>query len=256
MKKFKIKVAYDGTNYQGWQSQPHSLTLADTLEKRFFKIFGKKISIIGASRTDAGVHSLGQIAAFKTDLDIGAQKIHTIWNKGLPLDIQIRALDEVSLDFHPMKDVAQKTYLYHLFLARPLPFVARYGWQYEMIHKVDLVKFKSCLEPFVGEHDFRSFCKLETDQSTIKKIDAIELRKFPHFGILQVKICGPSFLRFQIRRMIGAALDVARRENLSKDYILEMLKNPCGEQELVKADANGLCLYRINYKNFPKSLFL
>lgn len=248
MKKFKIKIAYDGTNYEGWQSQPHNITVSDKLETQFFKVFKKRISIIGASRTDAGVHALGQIAIFKSDLELDPQKLMFIWNKSLPEDIKIRTLEEAPLDFHPMYNVEQKTYLYNLFLKRPLPFIARYGWHYEMIHKVDIEKFHACLSIFKGKHDFRSFCKLEGNQDTIKVINSIELKNFNRYGILQVKICGQSFLRFQIRRMIGAALDIARRPHLSTEYIIEMLNNPCGKQELLKADAQGLCLYRINYK--------
>ena len=250
MQKFKIIVSYDGTNYQGWQSQPHKKTIANFLQDSFRKVFGKSIKILGASRTDSGVHALGQVAQFKTDLKIDEKSMMIGWNNILPDDILIRALQKVDDSFNCLSGVKQKTYYYHLFLSRPLPFIARYGWFYGCINIVDWEKFNKALQLFIGEHDFRSFCKVEDSSiSTIRKIDSINLNTLSRFNCIQIVIKGKGFLRFQIRRMIGYALDVAIRPNLSVDYLKNILDNPSPIQTLLKAEAKGLFLRKIIYEN-------
>lgn len=250
MQNYKITIAYDGTDFHGWQFQKNAISISDYLEKRFYKVFNQKIKLLGASRTDAGVHALGQVARFQTDLNIPAEKLLQSWNGKLPKSILIRNLEKVSPDFHPHHNVDYKKYYYHIFLKRPLPFVARYGWYYSFIDSVDIQKFEKALNFYIGEHNFASFCKIEDpNKSTIRKIDSISLNKFDKFSTLQVVIQGKSFLRFQIRRMIGYALDVARQKKLSADFIKEILTNPNPQQKLLKAGACGLCLRKIVYKD-------
>jgi|SaaInlStandDraft_4_1057021.scaffolds.fasta_scaffold06240_3 tRNA pseudouridine38-40 synthase len=253
-KFYKIIVAYDGTNYHGWQEQPHNITVATQLKKSFFNAFKKDVSIVGASRTDAGVHALGQVARCKTDLDIDQQKIFNAWNYHLPNDIVIRSIEKVDpKTFHPLKNVTQKTYYYHVFLKRPLPFVSKYGWFWKFINKVDIEKFKKALQLFVGTHDFGSFVKIDketsTELTTERTIDSIKVEKLNKLNALRITIKGKSFLHFQIRRMIGAALDVAKNKELSLDYIKNMLISPKAQQCYVKANGNGLCLRKIIYEN-------
>lgn len=249
MQKFKIEISYDGTDYYGWQIQPKHHTISSCMQNAFNSAFGKNINIIGTSRTDTGVHALGQIASFKTDLKLQPEKILKIWNQHLPKSILIKNIKSVSNNFHPQANVHQKTYYYHLFLKKPLPFVARYGWFYKFINQVDLEKFKKILQLYVGKHDFASFCKTEEEKDTIRKIDNIIVKKFARFGIIQITIKGKSFLRFQIRRMIGYALDVSRQPELSIDYIKNILNTPNSQQQLIKAEGCGLCLKKIVYKN-------
>ena len=155
MKKYKIIVSYDGTDYYGWQMQPDQPSIQQTLQDTFAAIFDRKISILGASRTDAGVHALGQVATFKTDVTVSEIKMMYAWNNSLPDDIVIRSLEEVYEHFHSQYDVAQKTYWYHFTFERPVPFLQRYGWH--VLYPVDLEKLQQCLAVFVGTHDFRSF---------------------------------------------------------------------------------------------------
>ncbi len=248
MKKFKAIIAYDGTDFFGWQIQPKAQTITSCLQETFNKVFKQSISIAGASRTDTGVHALGQVAKFSVDLNLPAKTIQDAWNNALPKSIHIKELHHIETDFHPCKNVIQKTYDYHLFLKRPLPFLARFGWHYEFIDRVDFEKFAQVLNFYEGKHNFASFCKIEDeDKSTIRTIDHITITKLPHFGALRVTIKGQSFLRFQIRRMIGYALDVARRKDLQVSYIQEMLANPNPQQKLLKADGCGLCLRKVLY---------
>lgn len=253
MQKFKIVVAYDGTDFHGWQIQPEAVTVVSCLQNTFKRIFNKEISVLGTSRTDAGVHALGQVATFYTDLPLSEEMIKKVWNNGLPQTILIRSLEKVDATFHPWSNVKQKIYYYHLFLKRPLPHVARYGWLYEFIKSVDVDKFEDCLKVYQGTHDFASFCKLEEEKSTIRTIDEIRLEKLPHWSTLRVVVKSQGFLRFQIRRMVGYALDVARRPDLSVDYLREVLASKNPQQTLVKASGAGLCLRKVIYYDDTRS---
>lgn len=248
MKKFKIIVAYDGTLYHGWQVQPTDRTVAFQLQATFERVFGQPVSVVGTSRTDAGVHALGQVARFHADLRADAGVIKEAWNKALPHDIVVRELEIAPDDFHPCRNVYEKTYLYTIFTRRPLPFIARFGWYPPFIDRIDFEKLNKVLPLFLGEHDFASFCKLDADKTTIRSIHHIEMKRYGQWGAAQIVIKGPSFLRFQIRRMIGYALDVAQRDNLPVSYIQDLLNNPNHEQKLVKADASGLCLRKVVYR--------
>lgn len=255
--KIKAVIAYDGTDFFGWQKQPEVVSISSTLEQTFHKVFGYQINLIGASRTDSGVHALEQVAMFRSEIDLDLNIIKSAWNNMLPKSILIRDLQKVPDDFHACFNVAQKTYYYHIFLKRPLPFLARYGWLYKFMDQVDLGKFENALNLYKGEHDFGSFCKIDVEdkasdgvlgKSTVRTIDSIKLERFDRFGILRVSVKGPGFLRFQIRRMVGYALDVARRENLSVNYLKTLLDSPDPRQTLLKADACGLCLRKVVYK--------
>lgn len=249
LQTYRMTIAYDGTDFQGWQHQPHHLTISDCLEKTYERIFQEPISIIGASRTDSGVHALGQVAQFRTASPWSEDAMLRAWNQGLPNSIVIRNIVKTNDSFHPCFDVLQKTYFYTLFLQKPLPFFARFGWHYHFIDRVDLEKFYAGLQLYLGEHDFASFCKQGQEKSTIRSIDSITMKKISRWGALLITIKGKSFLHFQIRRMIGYALDVARRPELPVNYLKSILDNPNPQQTLLKADGSGLCLRKVVYKH-------
>ncbi len=248
MKWYKLVVAYDGTCFHGWQIQPHCETVSSCMQKAFLKTFNEHITLLGASRTDAGVHALGQVARFQANIALHVDELKFVWNNSVPENILIRSLEEVH-DFHPLRNVQEKTYYYHLFLKRPLPFVARYGWHWKFIDNVDWDKFKKAMMFFIGEHDFRSFSKQAVDEkTTVRRVNFVGLHKLSRFHVMQIVVKGPGFLRYQLRRMIGAALDVASRPAVSVDQIKDMLQSPADQQSLVKAEGRGLCLYKIVYK--------
>jgi len=255
MYKYKIIIAYDGTDFHGWQIQPVDVSVTSTLTRIYKKIFGQDILIVGASRTDAGVHALGQVAHFSVALKMDTTKILTAWNASLPKSIVIRSIELVDSTFHACFNVEQKTYYYHLFLQKPLPFVARFGWYYRFIRFVDLKKFEECLQIFIGEHDFTALCKLEPGKSPVRTIDAISVEYIRVWGMLRVTIKGKSFLRYQIRRIVGYSLDVARRPELSVHYLQEVLKSKNPEQTLLQADPIGLCLRKIVYKRDNEGIY-
>ena len=245
MKKYKIIVSYDGTDYYGWQVQAGHPTVAGVLQDTFQEVFGTQIHIAGSSRTDAGVHALGQTAVFNTDLAIAPDQLHFAWQNILPPAILIRSIEEVPLDWNPRHNVKQKTYYYHFFQERPLPFGARYGWYYR--YPVNIDKLKQALEVFVGTHDFRSFCTGDEYENTVRTIDAIDVEWIAEFNVYRISVKGPGFLRYMIRRIVGACLEVASRDTLTINDLKIALdqKNPL--QLLPTAPAHGLLLYKVVY---------
>ena len=248
MPTYKIIVAYDGMDFYGWQIQPNDITIVSTLQGTFHALFADNVIITGASRTDAGVHALGQVARFSSNISITCERMKCAWNNALPKSILIRDIQKVDYLFNPRKNVAQKTYYYHLFYKKPLPIVSRYGWYFDYTDKVDWDQFHIILQLYKGQHDFASFCKVDEKGSTVRTVDSITTENVKRFGCLRITIRGRGFLRFQIRRMIGYALDVARRPDLSVDYIQHLLDTPNARQTLLKADGCGLMLRKIVYK--------
>jgi len=247
MKKYKIVIAYDGTEYCGWQKQQCVPSVAQKLEDRFEQVFGKKISLMGVSRTDGGVHAMGQVASFRLDLDITQEKLMFAWNNVLPSDIMIRSIEEIPLDRNIHKNIVSKTYFYHFFTKRPLPFIQRYGWFYR--YPVDIEKLKKALKVFEGTHDFRSFCTGDERENTVRTIETIYLEYYKRYNIYRIVVKGPKFLRYMIRRIVGAAIEVAARENFDVSYLQKVLDEKDPEQILPNAPAKGLMLYNIKYQD-------
>ncbi|MGB8366856.1 MAG: tRNA pseudouridine(38-40) synthase TruA [Candidatus Babeliales bacterium] len=249
MNRYKFVVAYDGTDYFGWQEQKNKLSIVGELKKAFKYVFDKEISIVGASRTDAGVHALGQVALCRTDLAISVQQLQWAWNNVLPSSIVIKSLEQAKLLFHPFYRVEQKTYHYHFFLNRPLPFLSRYGWYYP--YAIDHAILKQALNFFVGTHNFASFRNGEdTRENTIRTIDMINVTYLEHFNAFRIVIKGQKFLRHMIRRLVGASMAVASINHRASLAVLQEImtaQNP--NHFLPNAPARGLLLDNIIYNN-------
>jgi tRNA pseudouridine38-40 synthase len=243
MYHYKLCVAYDGTDFFGWQEQPSLPTIAHTLKKSFARIFGAEGTIIAASRTDAGVHAHGQIALFSTNFFFDPEKMRSAWNNGLLLSIDIRELEIALPNFHPWYNIAYKIYQYHFFLERPSPLFARYGWHYA--HFVNLEKLQTTLACFVGTHDFRSFITDPGDKETILTIDAITLTYNATMNAYCIEVRGKKFFQHMVRRIVGAALHASSREHISLEYVIQ-IRNACNpHHRLVNAPAQGLLLYKV-----------
>jgi tRNA pseudouridine38-40 synthase len=242
---YKIVVAYDGTAYRGWQEQDNATTVSGALIKAFQTVFFQEAKILGASRTDAGVHALGQVAIMRCSLDINPAILARAWSKAIPEDISIRSIEKLDQLIHPHDGVVQKTYVYHLFFKRPLPLYQRFGWY---IYKpVDLDLLQKALNIFLGEHDFRSFCTGDDLTDTVRSIDSVRLCYVSSWDAYRIEIKGKSFLRYMIRRIVGACVAVATSPDLNLEDIKKVLaqKNPC--HTLPNAPAKGLILEQIVY---------
>lgn len=246
-KKYKIIVAYDGTGYAGWQRQLAERTIMGDLEKAYRAVFGHEIHLLGASRTDAGVHARGQVAVFETPLEIDLHKMLVAWNGKLPAGITIRSIEPCAVsNFNPRYHVAEKIYHYNFFLEHPLPFYERYGWHVR--HKVDLEKLRECLQVFVGKHDFSSFATLDGTKNPVRTIHEISLSFDENTRMHTITIKGPTFLRFMIRRIVGACIDTASRADISASFLAQVLAEKNPRQRLFCAPAQGLILDSIRYK--------
>lgn len=243
---YRIIVAYDGTSYQGWQTQENGPTVSAALSTTFKNVFGQDIKIIGASRTDAGVHALGQVARFDTALNLQPEAIKNAWNNRLPGDLHIRSLEPSLLDFNPRYDAVEKTYWYHFFTNRPMPFAARFGTFY--YHDIDFDKLARCLAVFAGTHDFRSFCTGDDIKTTVRTISRIGLEYAPEFQAHRIAVVGPGFARYMVRRIVGACLHVACRPHVPIDELTRTMAQCNPLHTLPTAPARGLMLAHIVYK--------
>ncbi len=238
-------IAYDGTDYAGWMKQPHQPSLSHALCDAFERVFKKHIQLLGASKTDAGVHAMGQVAVFKTDLALDADKMKWAWNNALPESITIRSLIEDN-QFHPHVSVQDKIYYYHLFVDRPLPFCARYG--VEVYGAIDWKFFEQALKLFEGTHNFNAFYTGDDRSDPIRTISSMYLEPLKRYTVYRVVIVGERFMRHMVRRMVGAALAVTTRDSVTIEVIQNALQSGKINCELPTAPAKGLMLYKIRYK--------
>ena len=243
--RYTLLIAYDGLDYHGWQTQPDRSTIAATLSATFQSVFHKDVLIQGASRTDAGVHALGQVAQATTELEIDPLIIKKAWNARLPRDIHIRAAKHSPENFYPLANVRRKLYYYHFFLERPLPIVSRYGVLCKS--PVDFDRLRKSLDIFVGTHDFRSFCTGDEQENTIRTIESIEIAYVKRIKAYRIIFAGHSFLRYMIRRIAGAALDCAMNPHILPIHLAQALEERNEQQHFTTAKPNGLLLRKIEY---------
>ena len=246
MNYYKCIIAYDGTDFQGWQSQKNGQGVIDFLQKSFENVFACKASIVGASRTDSGVHANGQVERIKTTLQLDSQMMIKAWNNRMPLSVSIVSIEPTDGFFHPMSKVYQKTYKYYFFAQRPAPTYARYGWY--VTFPINLSKLEQSLQLFVGTHDFRSFASGYEKDDTVRTIDEITLSRVDEMNAYCIEVKGKSFLHHMIRRIVGAAMDVATHPEMDHTAISIALQKSTPRQRLYNAPACGLTLYGIEYE--------
>ncbi len=252
MNCYKLIVSYDGTDFFGWQSQKHCRTIQSAMEDAFVRAFHKSCKIFAASRTDAGVHARYQVVSLRTDLSLDAGKMRDVFNLSLPDAIRVETAELVDDFFNPQANVDFKIYEYRIFMSKASPTRARYGWYPHDSYKVDWKKFEECMSVFVGKHNFLPFCRIEKgeDKVVVRRIDSVSCR-WPNFQELLITIKSHSFLRYQIRRMIGAAFEVARKRGFDKEVLLYSLKTGkhLPPQITFNAPPKGLCLEKIVYRS-------
>lgn len=178
-RRILLRVAYDGTNYHGWQVQPNAKTIEGELNRILTQLTGEEIQVTGASRTDAGVHALGNVAVFDTLSRIPAEKFSYALNQRLPEDIVIQSSVQVDDDFHPRHCDCRKTYEYDI-LNRTFPLPAYRNTAYFLYGDLDLDAMRKACQAFLGEHDFASFCAAGAQvQTTVRTIYSLEVLEQP-----------------------------------------------------------------------------
>lgn len=208
MKRVKLEIAYDGTAYAGWQFQPGQRTIESEINKALSKLLGEEITVIGASRTDAGVHALGNVAVFDTESRIPAEKICYAINQYLPQDIRVQSSIEVPSDFHPRKTVSRKTYEYRI-LNRKIALPTERLYACHIYYDLDVELMQKAAAYLVGEHDFKSFCSVRTQAvDTVRTIYHLEVSKTG--DTILITVTGNGFLYNMVRIIAGTLIEIGR----------------------------------------------
>ncbi len=245
MKRIKLVVAYDGTNYCGWQIQANGDTVEAELNGALSHLLGEEIHVIGASRTDAGVHALGNVCVFDSETQIPPEKICLAVNMGLPEDIVVQESCEVASDWHPRHCDSTKTYEYRI-LNRPVPLPTRRLDTYFYYGSLDLEAMRRAAKYFEGTHDFASFCASgSAAESTVRTVYACEI--LTEGDLITVRVSGSGFLYNMVRIMVGTLLLVGSGQ-LAPEDISRILKARDRTEAGPTAPAKGLTLIGISFQ--------
>lgn len=244
MKRVKLTVAYDGTNYCGWQVQPNGITVQEVLNQCLSEFTGENIETIGASRTDAGVHALGNVAVFDTEMRMPGDKFSFALNQRLPEDIRIQKSEEVDADFHPRYVKSQKTYAYRILNCRfPIP-TERFYSHFTYI-PLDVDKMKEAASYLIGEHDFKSFCGTGAQvKTTVRTVKEIQIEKSG--DRITIRITGEGFLYNMVRIIAGTLMDIGGGL-YPPEKMKEILEAKDRKKAGPTAPARGLTLMKIQY---------
>lgn len=244
MRNIKLTIQYDGTNYSGWQSQKNSVAIQDIIERALQSLLGEKTKLIGASRTDAGVHAMGQTANFKTRSRLSVSSIKDGLNSILPPDIVIKKAQETSEDFHSQYDAKKKLYRYSLYAHNPVPPFYR-NYVFKLRYKLDLDGIKEEAKALLGRHNFSSFRggNAKNNNGT-RCIHKIQIKK--RGGFIYIDIEADGFLYNMARSIVGTLID-AGRGYLKKGSVKKILEAKDRRLAGSTAPAKGLCLMRVEY---------
>ncbi len=244
MKRVKLVVAYDGTNYCGWQIQENGITIEEVLNKTISDLVGEPIAVIGASRTDSGVHAMGNVAVFDTESRIPAEKMSFALNQRLPEDIRIQHSCEVPLDWHPRYCDTRKTYIYRI-LNRRFAIPTERLYSHFFYYPLNVEHMQQAADYLVGEHDFKSFCTPRTQVlSTVRTIYYIQIQK--EGDMISITINGNGFLYNMVRIIVGTLLKVGTGL-YPPEHVKEILDAKDRRIAGPKAEARGLTLQEIEY---------
>jgi tRNA pseudouridine38-40 synthase len=255
MKTIRLVLAYDGTGYHGWQIQPNGISIQQTLENSLARITGESVTVLSAGRTDAGVHALGQVAAFRTQSRHTPEIFLRALNATLPDDIRILAADEAPDAFHPRFDAKSKIYTYLIANHADLsPFAARYAWRIRT--RLDREAMETAAACLVGKHDFTSFqasgCAAQSAVRTLTACAVEELSGIDFLGFslpgrfIRISVEADAFLRHMVRNIVGTLAEVgsAKRKAGAVSELLQLRNRSAAGPT---APACGLFLYRVLY---------
>ena len=244
MKRIKLVVAYDGTNYCGWQIQPVAVTVEKVLNESISKLTGEEIKVTGASRTDSGVHAYGNVAVFDTGSTIPGDRFSYALNSILPDDIVIQDSSEVPADFHPRHCDTKKTYEYKIMnrkFAIPTKRLDSYFYPYTL----DINAMNEAGQYLVGEHDFKSFCSIKTQtETTVRTIYSVNVKK--HEDIVSIIVQGNGFLYNMVRIIAGTLIQVGNGQ-IEPSEVKQMLESCDRTTAGPTAPPEGLTLVGIEY---------
>lgn len=245
---YKLLIAYDGTNYHGWQVQPNGISIQEVIEKALFTALQEKIRIIGAGRTDAKVHALGQTAHFQSKKTLDLFRLLHSLNFLLPKDIRILSIEEAPWDFHAQHSAISKVYRYHLYLDKVLsPFKRNTVWH--LYYPIDLQKLYKASSYFLGTHDFAAFANEPhrgvasyDSVRTIHRIDMIQEE-----GGIALEFEGDGFLYKMVRNIVATMVECAAGKRIDEE-IPGIFGSRNRRRAGAAAPPQGLFLVRIHYQ--------
>lgn len=264
MRNIKLTIAYDGTDFSGWQAQPGQATIQGALTDILEKVTQQRLLIHAAGRTDAGVHAAGQVVNFKTQSSLAAAEFLQAFNALLPPSIRVNAAEEVGPDFHSRWDALAKTYRYRIFRGR---VVSPFLWKY-VLHDPHELNFDAMAEAarvFIGEQDFSTFAASsgseedDRERTTLRTIYCSEWRRSQNGNAHPAEdewvyvVRGKSFLRHMVRKMVGTLLEVGRGK-LAVEDLPRLLALRDRSKSGPTAPAHGLCLEEVEYPDPANSL--
>lgn len=243
--RVKLVVAYDGTDYCGWQVQPNGITVEEVLNRELSRLLKEEITVTGASRTDSGVHSLGNVAVFDTDTRMPAEKISYAINQRLPEDIMVQDSCEVPEDFHPRFAASQKTYEYKILNRKfPMPTLRRDTLFY--CHPLDEGRMRQGAQFLVGTHDFTSFSSVKAQTNTfVRTVYELTVERTED-DIIHIRITGNGFLYNMVRIIAGTLLLVGAGK-LEPEDVGRILAAKDRGAAGPTAPAHGLTMIGITY---------
>jgi tRNA pseudouridine38-40 synthase len=252
MRNFKIVLAYDGSEFSGWQVQPDAATIQGTLASAIGRVTGEKVLPQGSGRTDAGVHALAQVATFATGSPIPAQNLVKALNDILPPSIRVLDAAEAPPDFHARKSAHAKTYRYRMY-RRPIcpPSLARYVWHYP--YPLDEDAMRHAAASVIGEHDFTSFAAVDAERGredeTVSNVRTIFTSSWEQGGEqeeLVYVVRGSGFLHHMVRNLVGTFV-LAGKGTIKPERIAEILSARNRSAAGATVPASGLYLASVEY---------
>jgi tRNA pseudouridine38-40 synthase len=252
MRYFKLTIAYDGTDFHGWQIQSSKPTIQGEIVKILRQITQEGTVLHGTGRTDAGVHAIGQVGSFKTQSALSAGEFQRALNALLPVSIRIMKAEEVGPDFNARWSARGKVYRYRLYRGKVVPpMLSRYVLHYPF--PLDEDAMRAAAARFVGVHDFASFAAStgseedDKERSTERQIFSTELVRSADNEELVFTVHGRSFLRYMVRKMVGTLLDVGRGK-LTPDDIDRLFELKDRSKSGPTVPSQGLCMISVDHE--------
>lgn len=244
---YKLKISYDGTRYFGWEHQPDRETIQGKLENvlaKMCEVNPEDLDIIGAGRTDAGVHAKAMIASVRLDTPMKEEEIRDYMNRYLPDDIAVEEVKTASDRFHARYNAVGKTYQYTVYDGPVHPVFNR-KYYAAVDAELDLKAMEKAAAILMGEHDFKSFCgNSRMKKSTVRIVDRIEIRRSK--GYVYLTFHGTGFLQNMVRIMVGTLLEIGQKR-MSPYDIETILEAKDRKMAGPTAPAKGLCLMKVEY---------
>jgi tRNA pseudouridine38-40 synthase len=244
LNNYKLIIQYDGTNYAGWQIQNNAVTIQQKITDAIEVITKEKVNLIGSGRTDSGVHAFGQVANFKTELDLEISKFAYSLNSILPSDISIKNIEHVAESFHARFDAKSRSYIY-LFTNGKSPFYYKYSWRNQNVQSFEFDKLNALSQVLMGEHDFTSFSRKNSDvENKICSISEVWWRKGKDISVFY--ITANRFLHGMVRTILGTLLAAAEKK-YDENYLRAVLNKKDREEADESVPARGLFLFKVRY---------